>query len=237
MVDLYPPSIGPLGERDNVRSLQDVGNGLNERGIFTGGPYADFEKVGRMQLYLMIREGLNPWSKVVDIGCGCLRGGYWLIHFLDREGYHGIEPNVEMVQTGVNEIVEKDVLLDKKPRFDHNDRFDTSVFAVKFDAFLARSIWSHASKPQIQIMLDDFVRDGSESAFFLTSYLAARWPWQDYKGLEYRGRSHKCNVTDLVRHKFSWIASECAKRSLQVKRLPDEFTNEQEWIKITRLAK
>jgi hypothetical protein len=44
--------------------------------MFVGGPVKDFEKLGRLQLMLLLQEGVYPHSKVLDIGCGCLRGGY-----------------------------------------------------------------------------------------------------------------------------------------------------------------
>lgn len=187
-----------------------------------------------MQFSMMIREGVYPSSKVLDIGCGCLRGGYWMVHFLDPSCYYGIEPNTAMVDTGLKEILEPDVVREKHPTIDHNANFDTSVFGVKFDAFLARSIWTHASKPQIQIMLDNFLRDSSETAFFLASYLPARWPWQDYKGTEYRGKSHNCNVGDLVLHSRNWIEAECRKRGLFMRELPDGVLLNQRWLKISR---
>src|SRR5271166_5657493 len=146
-----------------------------------------------------------------------------------------IEPNVSMVDTGLKEILEPQVVQEKRPTIDHNAEFDTSVFGVKFDAFLARSIWTHASKPQIRVMLDNFLRDGSETAFFLASYLRARWPWQDYKGEEYRGKSHKSTVGDLVMHSFSWIEAECRRRGLFVRELPDGVLLNQKWLKISRL--
>jgi len=221
--------------KPTMGTLQEIGQSLHRRGIFTGGPPEHFELLGRMQFSMMIREGVYPQSKVLDIGCGCLRGGYWMVHFLDPGRYYGIEPNVSMVDTGLKEILEPQVVQEKRPTIDHNAEFDTSVFGVKFDAFLARSIWTHASKPQIRVMLDNFLRDGSETAFFLASYLRARWPWQDYKGEEYRGKSHKSTVGDLVMHSFSWIEAECRRRGLFVRELPDGVLLNQKWLKISRL--
>ena len=220
-----------------MRTLQEVAETLGERGIFTGGPVKDFELVGRMQFALMIREGIYPWSKVLDIGCGCLRGGYWMIHFLNPGCYFGIEPAVSMVKTGLAELIEPEVLHEKCPNIDHNALFDTSVFGVKFDAFLCRSIWSHAAKGQIETMLDNFLRDSTPNAFFLTSYLPARWFWEDYKGSEYRGRSHECNVCALIKHRRAWIEDTCGKRGLGVVELSDGVVNDQKWLKIARLTR
>ena len=218
------------------RSLQEIAEALDQRSIFIGGPVKDFERVGRLQCSLMIREGLYPWLKVVDIGCGALRGGYWLIHFLNPDCYYGIEPNVDMLQAGLNEIVESEVIREKRPTFDHNAAFDTSVFNTKFDAFLCRSVWTHTSKAQIETMLDNFLRDTTPDAFFLTSYLPAFWPWDDYRGRTFQGRSHVSNVTALVRHRRSWIRGACQKRGLLVSELPDGIANNQRWLKIFRLG-
>ena len=69
--------------RTPTRRMQEIAQMLHSQGIFTGGPPQYFEIVGRLQLATLVREGIYPQSKVLDVGCGCLRGGYWVIHFLD----------------------------------------------------------------------------------------------------------------------------------------------------------
>jgi hypothetical protein len=140
-----------------------------------------------------------------------------------------------MVNVGLSEIIEPEVLIAKRPRIDHNAVFDSSVFGVTFDAFLARSIWTHASKAMIATMLDNFVRDSSSRAFFLTSYLPARWPWEDYKGTAHIGRSHVSKIPGLVKHNRRWIKSECQARGLSVRELSDGILMDQKWLKICRL--
>jgi hypothetical protein len=71
--------------------LQDIGEQIHQRGIFTGGPVEVFDQAGRLQLYTLVREGLSPYSKLLDVGCGCLRGGYWLVRLLDADCYFDIE--------------------------------------------------------------------------------------------------------------------------------------------------
>ena len=117
---------------------------------FLGVPVEGFEAGGREQLRYLLRAGLNPSSKLVDLGCGVLRAGYWIIRFLDPGGYCGIEPHPERLRIGIEEILDPGTVALKRPRFHGNPDFDTSVFAEKFDFFLAYSIWTHSSKPQIQ---------------------------------------------------------------------------------------
>src|SRR5438552_11950984 len=120
-----------------------------DRSKFFGVPIAGFERAGRQQFIFLLLAGLQPQSKLLDLGCGVLRAGYWLIHFLDAHCYYGIEPHRERLDIGETVILEPDTARAKRPQFDTNAEFDSGVFGIKFDFFLAYSIWTHASKPQI----------------------------------------------------------------------------------------
>ncbi|HYM54637.1 MAG TPA: class I SAM-dependent methyltransferase, partial [Solirubrobacteraceae bacterium] len=136
-------------------SLQDKSERLATQ-MFLGGPKRDFEQVGRLCLEVLLRERLRPSSRVLDVGCGALRVGYWLMRFLDTGCYYGIEPNRKMLETGLEELVEPEVVERAGARFAYNDDFDLSVFGEQFDFVLARSIWTHASKVQIRALLSSF---------------------------------------------------------------------------------
>jgi SAM-dependent methyltransferase len=151
---------------------------------FLGGPKRDFERVGRMGLEMLLAEGLTPSSRVLDVGCGALRLGYWLMRFLDPGCYFGIEPQQEMLAMGLEQIVEPEVVQRAESRFASNDDFDFSVFDERFDFVVARSIWTHASRAQISKMLASFAETSSPTGVFMASYYPAgawfevghRWP-------------------------------------------------------------
>jgi hypothetical protein len=209
---------------------------LQEENIFLGGPPYLFEIAGRKQLMALLGEGLNPQSKVLDIGCGCLRCGYWLIHFLDTECYCGIEPNQNMLDAGIRILLEPELTDLKKPRFDDNAEFDFSVFGEKFDFLVARSIWTHASKGQIKTMLDEFVSNSNDGAVFITSYIRSTLLKRDYNGDRWIGRSHESDRPGLVRHSLSWIQNECENRGLNAEEIKDKAYNfgNQTWLRIRR---
>lgn len=138
-------------------SLQDRVDRLRN-GEFLGVPIDGFERGGREQLIFLLMHGLTPTSKVLDLGCGILRAGYWLIHFLESGHYCGLEPSAERLAVGTDVVLEPGLLTAKRPWFDTNANFNTEVFGEKFDDFLAYSIWTHASKRQIGVMLDEFDR-------------------------------------------------------------------------------
>lgn len=206
---------------------------LSEK-IFLGFPPMDFERGGREQFSFLLKSGLSPDSKIVDLGCGPLRAGYWLIHFLDAGCYCGIEPHTGRLDMGINSILEPEIIKAKSPRFDTNPNFDTSVFGEKFDFFLAYSIWTHASKRQIQASLDSFVQDTKETGVFLSSYLPANGHNPDYKGHNWYGTSHESDVPGCIHHNLWWIKAECERRRLSVQELGRDNTYGQSWLEIKR---
>jgi hypothetical protein len=201
---------------------------------FLGIPVKGFEAGGREQLGYLQRAGLRSNSKLVDIGCGVLRAGYWIIGFLEPGFYCGIEPHRERLEIGIHGILDAGTLERKQPRFDGNSTFDTSVFADKFDFFLAYSIWTHASKLQIQTMLDGFLRHSTEKGKFLTTYLPANWIKPDYRGERWYGTSHESDLPGCIHHSFKWVKAECELRELNVSKLTRDETHRQSWLLIEK---
>lgn len=214
--------------------VQTCGERMIAEHGFLGVPADTFEQAGRQQFVALLSEGLVPESKVLDIGCGCLRTAYWLIRFLDPGGYHGIEPARRRVDLGLRYLFTPEILESRMPRFDFNPDFDSSVFHARFDYFLAGSIWSHASKRQIGITLDSFVRDTSPGAVFLASYIPAQSPGEDYEGDRWIGTSHESDTAGVIRHLFSWIEGQCRSRHLQAEELSGEAFDGQTWIRVRR---
>jgi hypothetical protein len=208
---------------------------MSEHG-FVGVPRETFAQAGREQLIALLAEGLRPESKFLEFGCGCLRIACWLVRFLDSGGYHGIEPARQRIDYGLHYLLTPEELQVKRPRFDYNPIFNSSVFETKFDFFLARSIWTHASKPQIEATLDSFLRDGAPRATFLASYLPARSPDEDYQGIRWVGTSHESDTPGVVRHALSWIAEQCRSRSLNCEEIAGVDCDSQFWLRIRRAA-
>lgn len=206
--------------------IQEIGEAIDGDGLPTGGLAELYEPIGRHVFIKLIESGLLPESKVLDIGCGGLRCGYWLIHFLAPSSYYGIEPNERMLQAGLERLFDAGLLAEKSPRFDHNQAFDFSPFGERFDFVVARSIWSHASLRQIAFMLDQFVEHTSDEATFLTSYVPTREKDKEYTGDE-----------------FSWPAIRYRKETLEelirAAGLRADFQDTvqlQRWVKITAHA-
>jgi hypothetical protein len=217
-----------------MSKVQELGERMADAHGFLGVPTRTFDEGGRRQFVSLLREGLAPESRICEIGCGCLRTAYWLIRFLEPERYCGIEPFRDRVVWGQEALFSGEMLREKAPRFDHNARFDTSVFSGKFDFFLAGSIWTHASKAHIETMLDGFLENTERDGTFLASYLPAANPEEDYLGETWVGTSHESTQAGIVRHSTEWIDKACRQRGLEVAYLEGHAFDDQLWLRVRR---
>jgi cyclopropane fatty-acyl-phospholipid synthase-like methyltransferase len=207
---------------------------IQERGIFLGGPPKKFVSAGQTQLDILLDNGLTTDSQVLDVGCGCLRGGVWLIDYLQPGGYSGIEPNEEMLDAGREILLGRSVEDTNRPRFDLNDRFDFTVFGQSFDYVIARSVWTHASQEQVRTMLDQFDEVANPAGRFLTSIMRPRWYQRTGRQDGWLGKSHESDVPGMVHYRLGWIRKECARRGLKVEVLGPSVG--QYWLRIERTS-
>lgn len=107
------------------------------------GPPNQYDFMGATQFRLLTTLGLRASDSLLDLGCGSLRAGRFFISYLDEGRYCGIEPNRWLVQEAIKNQLGQSVIDIKKPHFDYNADFDTTVFDRQFDFILAQSIFSH----------------------------------------------------------------------------------------------
>ncbi len=206
---------------------------IRDQGIFLGGTIGTFESHGRDQFIRLLRHGLNPDSLLLDIGCGCLRGGYWTIRFLDAGCYFGIEPNAKMLEAGQKEVLGMERVAEKVAKFDTNDRYDFSVFGVKaFDFVMAGSIWTHAPRGDIDVMMAQFRRHSHPASVFLGSFV--RTDGEGYAGTTWVGKSHQSDDAGLVSHRFDVLCAMAAVHGLALTHLEPMKRNGISWLKMTR---
>ena len=215
--------------------FQEAGHRIHASLEFVGCPLEVFEATARDPLCVALMAGLKRDSAVLEIGCGCLRVGYWFISYLNPGRYCGIEPNARMLDAG-RELILGDLASEKRPRFSHNDDFDFRVFETIFDFVIAFSIWSHASKPQISRMLDSFRETARPGARFAATWFVPRENLPDYQGTSWVGRSHQSDVPGVVAHDPTWLAEAAASRGLGCQFLDDIMTLGQNWVIITHVG-
>jgi hypothetical protein len=188
-------------------------------GIPLGGPEAKFAQVGRKSLAAMIDAGLMPSHRVVDVGAGSMRVGWWLVHYIDPANYYAIEPLRERIDTAAR-------MLGVQINASYNDDFAFPDVAVDFA--IARSVWSHASKVQIAKMIAEFGRTATPGAGFLASVRPAATEAEDYRGDEWVGKGPDSDDPGMVNHSLDWIEAEGDRHGLTMK--VDGELNSQTWV-------
>ena len=59
-----------------------------------------WEEIGRLQFEFLRARGLKPRHRLLDIGCGSLRGGIHAINYLETGNYYGLDINLSLIEAG-----------------------------------------------------------------------------------------------------------------------------------------
>ena len=68
-----------------------------------------WEEIGTLTFNYLATHGLTPRSRVLDVGCGCLRVGVHLVDFLEPGNYYGLDLSQALLEVGYDvELRHKD---------------------------------------------------------------------------------------------------------------------------------
>ena len=101
-----------------------------------------WDEIGRLQFEFLRARGLKPNHRLLDIGCGCLRGGIHAIKYLEAGNYYGLDINRSLIEAGRYELSLAG-LDHKSSHLALSDCFELSLFQQKFDYLLALSVFTH----------------------------------------------------------------------------------------------
>ena len=107
------------------------------------GPAELFDVIGAQQFCVLASLGLREQHRLLDVGCGCLRGGRFFIPYLGRDKYVGLEPDRELLKAGMTLEVGQSQINEKRPVFPVFDDFRLTRIPGRFDYVLAQSILTH----------------------------------------------------------------------------------------------
>ena len=135
-----------------------------------------WEEIGRLQYDFMTGKGLLSHHRMLDIGCGTLRGGRHFIRYLDHGNYTGIDISPEILKAA-DRLVDDEGLRVKKPTLLLNENKDLKFgqFEDKtFDYLLAQSVFTHLMPEHIEECFENVGKVmHQESSFFFTFNLSS----------------------------------------------------------------
>jgi SAM-dependent methyltransferase len=109
-----------------------------------GGGAAHFAQRGEFQLALLRHLGLTRDSRVLDVGCGPLRGGLPLIRFLAPGRYRGVDANASLVEAAHHELAAAG-LGAARERVTLLADFALATLGERFDVVLLFSVLNHCT--------------------------------------------------------------------------------------------
>lgn len=151
------------------RQLSSAQIDAKEHRDFVGGLW---DEIGALQLEFLKRHGLAPSHRLLDLGCGALRGGVHYVRYLDAGNYYGADINASLLEAGRRELAEAG-LGAKEVHLLETDGFEVRRFGTTFDAAIAVSLFSHLTMNHIIRCLVEMRAVLGEQARFFASYFEA----------------------------------------------------------------
>ena len=136
---------------------------------FVGGFW---HEIGTLQFEFLLRQGLLPSHKLVDIGCGALRCGLPIIRYLEKDNYYGLDINQSLLEGGKCELATAG-LTGKRPKLLLNNKFELDRFGVSFDFAIAQSLFTHLDMNLIVRCLKEARKVLHTDSKFFVSFLLA----------------------------------------------------------------
>lgn len=128
--------------------------------------------LGPWQLLLLRRHGLRPHHRLLDLGCGTLRGGLWLMQYLQPGRYTGLDPNPDLLEIG-RSLVSAAGLRGQEPTLGGLDLLD-SISGEHFNFALTQSVLNHLDEPGIAHTIARIARVLDRGGVWITTGLFRR---------------------------------------------------------------
>ena len=153
---------------DNPRLMEKAVAEGRHRGVIGGG----WDVIGPLQLEFMRKNGLQPDSLLLDVGCGSLRGGVHFVRFLEPGHYFGIDINASLLDAGYEKEITPLGLAARLPRANLATvaDFDASGFGRQFDFLLAVSVFTHLNWNRVRQGLENLAAVTKPGGLFFATY-------------------------------------------------------------------
>jgi SAM-dependent methyltransferase len=145
-------------ERGRANAAEPTAETARSEPGYRGALARDWDKIGQLQIDYLIGAGLRPQDRVLDLGCGALRGGGKIINYLDDGHYYGIDMDKHLLNAGHREELGRLGLQGKCPR---RNLFCSGLFRHErlgektIDVGLSVSVMRELTVNYLRIMLEN----------------------------------------------------------------------------------
>ena len=150
-----------------------------------------WEALGRLQFNYLIAKGLKSDSRLLDLGCGTLRGGRHFIRYLNPGNYTGTDISLEAIEYA-HRLVMDENLAAREPRLFYRrpgEAFFADLGDAHFDYILAQSVFTHLPTDVVEECFAGVGRVMRPNAvFFFTFWHEAEHRRKDLKDFAYPSR-------------------------------------------------
>lgn len=198
------------------------------------GPPMQYDFMGATQFRLLTGLGLREEHRLLDLGCGSLRAGRYLINYLLPDRYVGVEPNAWLWQDALAREIGQDLVALKRPVFVSADDFSLPGIAPEsLDFAVAQSIYSHTGADAFETSLAAVAACLKPGGQFLFTVLSENTPL--YGKIQFGRDVRGWIYPPVVAFPEEETLSACSKAGLHGQRL-DWYHPRQTWYRATRDA-
>ena len=172
------------------------------------GPQSRHALVGRPDLWQMKRafqidflrkQGLRTSHRVLDIGCGSLRGGAALIAYLDAGGYSGIDVRESVLAEARQELL-REKLSAKRPQLVLVADMTELDLKRSFDVLWAFSVLFHLADPILDACFVMAARHLKPEGIFFANVIDGNGPPGEWQGFPVAARTLESYRALALRH-------------------------------------
>lgn len=170
-----------------------------------------WDEIGRLQLDFLVAKGLLPSSTLIDVGCGCLRGGIHFVSYLNENLYFGIDSNLSLLEVGYD-VELKSLGLQKKLRRENllfNDDFNFDQTQGTFDFGIAQSLFTHLPLNHIRLCLSRLSSKTPIGGKFFASFFQVPEDHPSGQPFDHRGGVTSFETKDPYHYRLSDIVRLC----------------------------
>lgn len=166
--------LGALSRKRRVSALRTLSVAdrvavIGHRFIVGGIDAYHWFAIGKLQFDFLVSRGLRPEHSFLDVACGALRLGQFVIPYLQTGNYHGLEGEEVLVQAGLEKELAAELVAVKQPGFTVNFEFGLPD-AVTFDFAIAQSLFTHLVEEDIVKCFTNLRAHAAKDAQFFFTY-------------------------------------------------------------------